>query len=229
SEDPFALRRHATAIVRILIESRLRVNLAHAVQTAQEVLAGQHVTAAPQTGKGGAPDVIGFLFERVRFYGKSTHQLRDDVMEAVLKSVDRGSLDLVDLFDKMKALQQITVRAEFDPLIVGFKRAHRLTEKEQWDRKPVESGLFREAAESALHETVQSSHAAYAAAMRSGEYGQALDVLVRMKGSIDDFFNAVMVNAEDPAIRGNRLSLLKEVDDLFMSFADFSQIVVQGT
>ncbi len=229
SEDPFALRRHATAIVRILIESRLRVNLAHAVQTAQEVLAGQHVTAAPQTGKGGAPDVIGFLFERVRFYGKSTHQLRDDVMEAVLKSVDRGSLDLVDLFDKMTALQQITVRAEFDPLIVGFKRAHRLTEKEQWDRKPVESGLFREAAESALHETVQSSHAAYAAAMRSGEYGQALDVLVRMKGSIDDFFNAVMVNAEDPAIRGNRLSLLKEVDDLFMSFADFSQIVVQGT
>jgi glycyl-tRNA synthetase beta chain len=67
------------------------------------------------------------------------------------------------------------------------------------------------------------------AAMRSGQYGQALDVLVRMKGSIDDFFNAVMVNAEDPAIRGNRLSLLKEVDDLFMSFADFSQIVVQGT
>lgn len=65
--------------------------------------------------------------------------------------------------------------------------------------------------------------------MGTGQYGQALDVLVRMKGPIDDFFNAVMVNAEDPLIRGNRLSLLKEVDDLFMSFADFSQIVVQGT
>ncbi len=229
SEDPFALRRHATAIVRIVIESKLRLNLAQAVRTAQDVLAGQNVTAAPQTGKGGAPDVIGFLFERVRFYGKSAHQLRDDVMEAVLKSADRQSIDLTDLFDKMQSLQQITVRAEFDPLIVGFKRAHRLTEKEQWDRKPVESALFREAAESALHETVQSSHAAYAAAMRSGEYGQALDVLVRMKGPIDDFFNAVMVNADDPAIRGNRLSLLKEVDDLFMSFADFSQIMVQGT
>lgn len=229
SEDPFALRRHATAIVRIVIEGRLRVNLAQAVQTAQEVLAGQNVTAAPQTGKGGAPDVISFLFERVRFYGKSTHQLRDDVMEAVLKSVDRGSIDMVDLFDKMKALQQITVRAEFDPLIAGFKRAHRLTEKEQWDRKPVDSGLFREAAESTLYDTVRTGHADYRAAMGGGQYGQALDVLVRMKGSIDDFFNAVMVNSEDPAIRGNRLSLLKEVDDLFMSFADFSQIVVQGT
>ncbi len=229
SEDPFALRRHATAIVRILIESRLRVNLALAVQAAQEALANQPVTAAPQTGKGGAPDVIGFVFERVRYYGRSTHQLRDDVMEAVLKSVDRGSIDMVDLFDKMKALQQITVRAEFDPLIVGFKRAHRLTDKEQWDRKPVESSVFREAAEAALHDTVRTSHEDYRRAMSNGQYGQALDVLVRMKGPIDDFFNAVMVNDQDPAIRGNRLSLLKEVDDLFMSFADFSQIVVQGT
>ncbi|ULA58397.1 MAG: Glycine--tRNA ligase beta subunit [Nitrospira sp.] len=229
SEDPFALRRHATAIVRILIESRLRLNLAQAVRVAQEGLAQQNVSAAPQPAKGGAPDVIGFVFERVRFYGKSAHQLRDDVMEAVLKSADRQSLDLADLFDKMQSLQQITSRAEFDPLIVGFKRAHRLTEKEQWDRKPVESGLFREAAESALHETVHTSHAAYATAMRSGGYGQALDVLVRMKSPIDDFFNAVMVNADDPAVRGNRLSLLKAVDDLFMSFADFSQIMVQGT
>ncbi len=229
SEDPFALRRHATAIVRIVIESRLRVNLAQAVHAAQEGLADQNVAAAPPTGKGGAPDVMGFLFERVRFYGKSAHQVRDDVMEAVLKSADRQSIDLTDLFDKMQSLQQITLRAEFDPLIVGFKRAHRLTEKEQWDRKPVESGLFREAAESALHQTAQTSHEAYAAAMRSGEYGQALDVLVRMKGPIDDFFNAVMVNADDPAVRGNRLSLLKTVDDLFMSFADFSQIMVQGT
>ncbi len=229
SEDPFALRRHATAIVRIVIESRLRLNLAQAVRAAQDVLHGQHVTATPQSGKGGMPDIIGFLFERVRFYGKSAHQLRDDVMEAVLRSADRQTIDLTDLFDKMTALQQITVRPEFDPLIVGFTRAHRLTEKEQWDRKPVESGLFREAAESALHQTEQNSRQEYAAAMGAGEYGQALDVLVRMKGPIDDFFNAVMVNAEDPAVRGNRLSLLKSVDDLFMSFADFSQIMVQGT
>ena len=52
-------------------------------------------------------------------------------MEAVLESADRQSIDLTDLFDKMQSLQRITSRAEFDPLIVGFKRAHRLTEKEQ--------------------------------------------------------------------------------------------------
>ena len=229
SEDPFALRRHATAIVRILIEGKLRLNLAQALRTAQAVLHNQNIMAAPQTGKGGPPDVTGFLFERVRFYGKSAQQLRDDVMEAVLKSSDRHAIDVVDLFDKMKSLQQITVRAEFDPLIVGFKRAHRLTEKEQWDRKPVEASLFQDPAESALHQTVQTSQEQYSALMAGGNYGHALDVLVRMKGPIDDFFNAVMVNAEDPAVRGNRLSLLKGVDDLFMSFADFSQIMVQGT
>ena len=65
-------------------------------------------------------------------------------------------------------------------------------------------------------------------AMTRGDYGQALDALVRLKPAIDAFFTAVMVNADDPTIRSNRLSLLKHVDDLFMSFADFSQIVVQG-
>jgi len=65
-------------------------------------------------------------------------------------------------------------------------------------------------------------------ALNCGDYGQALDALVRLKPAIDAFFTAVMVNAEDPAVRSNRLSLLQKVDDFFNSFADFSQIVVQG-
>jgi glycyl-tRNA synthetase beta chain len=64
--------------------------------------------------------------------------------------------------------------------------------------------------------------------MAEGRYDRALDALVRLKPPIDDFFNGVMVNAEDAALRSNRLSLLKDVDDLFKSFADFSRIVVQG-
>jgi glycyl-tRNA synthetase beta chain len=68
-----------------------------------------------------------------------------------------------------------------------------------------------------------------AAAMSVGDYSQALEALVRLKPTIDAFFTAVMVNADDKTVRNNRLSLLKEVDDLFMAFADFSQIVVQGS
>ena len=66
------------------------------------------------------------------------HDLRDDVMESVLKPAHDKTLDLVDLVLRMKALEAMTTKPEFDPLIVGFKRAHRLVEKEQWDRKPVD-------------------------------------------------------------------------------------------
>lgn len=229
SEDPFALRRHATAIVRILLEGKLRLDLAEAIRLAQEQLAKQPVAAAAATGKGGPPDTVGFLFERVRYYGKSAQQLREDVMDAVLRSADRQRIDLVDLFEKMSALQAITTRAEFDPLIVGFKRAHRLTEKELWDRHPVDVTKFQQAAESALAQALEQGTQLFRSSMERGDYAGALDALVRLKAPIDDFFNAVMVNTDDPAVRSNRLSLLKSVDDLFMSFADFSQIMVQGT
>lgn len=65
-------------------------------------------------------------------------------------------------------------------------------------------------------------------ALSMGDYHEALNSLVGLRSSIDAFFEAVMVNADDQAIRSNRLTLLEEVDGLFMSFADFSQVVVQG-
>ena len=67
------------------------------------------------------------------------------------------------------------------------------------------------------------------ALIAQGDYAKALDGLVRMRPAIDGFFEGVMVNADDPALRANRLSLLYAIDQLFLSFADFSQIVVQGT
>jgi glycyl-tRNA synthetase beta chain len=128
----------------------------------------------------------------------------------------------------MKALEAVTTKPEFDSLIVGFKRAHRLVEKEQWNREPVDPVRFQHAAESALHNAVTDERGRIEASVKAGEYGRTLDALVGLKPAIDEFFTAVMVNAEDKAVRNNRLSLLKEVDELFMSIADLSQIVVQG-
>ncbi|HEU5091169.1 MAG TPA: DALR anticodon-binding domain-containing protein, partial [Nitrospira sp.] len=93
---------------------------------------------------------------------------------------------------------------------------------------PVDEARFQDAAESALHKAVGNERGRIEASVKAGEYSQALDALVSLKPAVDAFFEAVMVNAEDKAIRGNRLSLLKMVDELFMEFADFSQIVVQG-
>ena len=228
SEDPFALRRHATAIVRIILESGLRLDLEECIRYARTIVIDDGFKGVAGSEQEGSRRIVEFIFERVRHYGKVVHALRDDVIEAVLKQSHCKMLDLVDLVLRMKALESVTTKPEFDPLIIGFKRAHRLVEKEQWDRKPVDRARFEHPAESALYQAVVEEREEMTSAMTSGKYSQALDALVRLKPTIDAFFAAVMVNAEDSAIRSNRLSLLQEVDDFFNSFADFSQIVVQG-
>ena len=227
SEDPFALRRHATAIVRILLEGAVRMDLGQAVQEARAIVVAAGIKAASAQGDV-QKRLVDFLFERVRHYVKTVHGLRDDVINAVLTVTDRQSYKLPDLLAKIKALESVTTKPEFDPLIIGFKRAHRLVEKEQWDRKPVDQAQFEHSTESVLYQATVKERENMMSAMMSGDYHQALDALVRLKPAIDAFFTAVMVNADDPAVRSNRLSLLQEVDDFFNSFADFSQIVVQG-
>jgi glycyl-tRNA synthetase beta chain len=229
SEDPFALRRNATAIVRIILEGDLRIEVGSYIDTARELVIADGFKGGQDFGQEGRLRITEFIFERVRHYGRVIHALRDDVIEAVLKQAHNKTLDLVDLLLKMKALESVTKKPEFDPLIVGFKRAHRLVEKEQWDRKPVDRARFKHTKELLLYQAIVEEREKMVSAMTRGEYGQALDALVRLKPAIDAFFTAVMVNAEDPDVRSNRLSLLQEVDDFFNSFADFSQIVVQGS
>lgn len=228
SEDPFALRRNATAIVRIILESNLRIDVGGYVDAARNLVIGDGFKGASDSEQEGRRRMTEFIFERVRHYGRVVHALRGDVIEAVLKPAHDKALDLVDLVQRMKALESVTAKQEFDPLIVGFKRAHRLVEKEQWDRKPVDKARFEHPTELALYQATVDEREKMLSAMNRGDYGQALDALVRLKPAIDAFFAAVMVNAEDPSVRSNRLSLLQEVDDFFNSFADFSQIVVQG-
>jgi glycyl-tRNA synthetase beta chain len=103
-----------------------------------------------------------------------------------------------------------------------------LCEKETWDRKPVEPALFTHEAEGDLYRALQKASEQVKTCMEQGDYSAALDVLVRLKEPIDAFFTGVMVNVEDAAVRANRLTLLGDVDELFLTFADFSQIVVQG-
>jgi glycyl-tRNA synthetase beta chain len=226
SEDPYALRRDALSIVRIIVESRYPINISSAFQKADDVLGQSGIGGNSSEARQGPLD---FIVERVRFYAGTAGGIkRDDVVSAVLTSGNITTLTFGDLIDRMKALEAVTTRPEFDPLIIGFKRAHRLCEKETWDRKPVDPALFTHQAEGELSQTVQRARGQVAATMERGDYGPALDVLVRMKEPIDAFFAGVMVNVDDAAVRANRLSLLKDVDELFLGFADFSQIVVQG-
>jgi glycyl-tRNA synthetase beta chain len=228
SEDPFALRRNALAVVRIALEGRLPLNLGDIAIRISELLDDRGFKPA-----GPSSDPVGFILERLRYYGRTVDGLRDDVMQAVLHTALRSSrqlsVNLLTLYDKMRALQAIASRPEFDPLIIGFKRAHRLVEKENWSREEVEPTLLQHPSERELHKVIETARLQVPYSIEQGDYAKALDGLVQMKPAIDGFFEGVMVNAEDQALRANRLSLLVSVDRLFMAFADFSQIVVQGT
>jgi glycyl-tRNA synthetase beta chain len=213
--------------VRILAEGRLTLDLGAAVDAALSGVAADAFPAAANE-RDRRRQVLDFLFERLRHVGRTAMGLRNDVMDAVLRPAAAGACDVVDLIARMSALQGMSVRPEFDPLMVGFKRAHRILEKEKWSRDVVDTGLFRHEAESGLHAVAGEAQRVVPEAIGGRDYAKALDALVRLKPSIDEFFNAVMVNAEEAEIRSNRLSLLASVDRLFMSYADFSQIAVQG-
>jgi len=226
SEDPLGLRRHALAVVRLIIEGPLAVNIVEAIRYAKDLVAQQGFKT------GGSADFVEFIADRLRYYVRTVHSFREDVVDAIVKPAlqhaREGTFDLIDLLERMKALQAVTTRTEFDPLMVGFKRAHRLVEKEKWTKEEVDPGLFQHPAESELAKMLLEAKTLLPSFLAASDYEKALNTLVRMKPVIDNFFNGVLVNAEDERLRANRLSLLCAVDRLFSRVADFSQISVQG-
>ena len=224
SEDPFGLRRSAFGVIRIVIEAGLNINLGAVLQQAEQRLAQQGVKAGGHAG----PPLHQFLEERLRYYGRIMAGYREDVMDSVLGRADGDSLDLRDLFLRMEALQAITSQPDFDSLIVGFKRAHRIVEKEAWTTRTVEAALLTHPTEQTLQQAVETAKRAVAHSLDAHDYHGALKQLIGLKSPIDQFFDGVLVNAPEPEVRANRLSLLRQVDDLFSVFGDLSQIQVQG-
>jgi glycyl-tRNA synthetase beta chain len=225
SEDPLGLRRNALGIVRLIIEGRLTLDLSAALAGAKSLVEAQGFTAS------GAAKPLDFILDRLRYFGRTVHHLREDVMDAVLKplgAAGAAALDLNDLLARMISLQDMTARQEFDPLIVGYKRAHRLVEKEKWSQDRIDPALFQHPSETELHKAMVEAAATMPGAIASGDYGRAMNTLVDMKPAIDGFFAAVMVNTDEAQVRANRLSLLYAVDRLFLHLGDFSHITVQG-
>lgn len=222
SEDPFGLRRTAYGLVRLLCERGLALNLVPLLEKAQYLLAAQGY------GEGNRLDVCknlqAFVLDRLRFYAHAVHGIRDDLIEAVLALDHSGSFNLADLFARMRALQEIAGEPAFDQLLVGFKRANRIVQKERWTGEVIDPSLFEHETEHVLYRALDSATRQVAAAVEEREYKKALLALLSLKEPIDHFFEGVLVNAENPVIRANRLSLLRAVDQLFANLADFSRV-----
>ena len=235
SEDPFALRRQAFGLVRVLVEATLHVNLIDLLRQAEKLLEKQGVPSVVlfEVGQAKArteplPALVEFLADRLRFFGRTLHGIREDVIDAVLKGRAIGELSMTDLFSRMLALQAITHQEDFDPLMVGFKRAHRLVEKEQWTSNTVNIDLLKHQSEKNLLARLKEADRVVGTAIGDKNYSLALKTLIGLKPAIDVFFDGVLVNAPEVEIRANRLSLLRKVDELFLGIGDLSQIQVQG-
>ena len=225
SEDPLGLRRAAYGLFRIVNETSLRLNMVDVFDHMLQILTKQGVRSAdPKTTSA----IIDFIIDRLRFYGRKTLSLRIDVMEAVTRVRPEAVADVGDLVSRMQALQSIASLPDFETLMVGFKRAHRIVEKEQWTHTGVKPERFTHESEHRLFQVLESAQQDVTDCVNTQEYGQALQTLLTFKTPIDEFFAAVLVNDSDPHIRENRLSLLTAIDRLFLTIADFSRIQAAG-
>jgi glycyl-tRNA synthetase beta chain len=221
SSDPFALRRAALGIVKIILEKKLYVSLTSFIGSAAKAL----LTHPPKKAVTSQQEqqVLEFVLERARFVLREKSGYAYDEVNAVLRA---GSDDLVDVEKRLKALKAIRKTKNFEPLAVSFKRIRRILEKAELPSgvHPVQPGLFEKDAERELYAAVRKAAGKVSDDKRAGKYQEALEEIAGLRKSVDQFFSDVMVMAENEEVRKNRLALLSEILREFTTIADFSEL-----
>jgi glycyl-tRNA synthetase beta chain len=213
-KDPFALRRHALGIMRILIEKELPLGLTKLIDIA--------FSAFPKNLIGDAhADTETFMFERLgglmREQGYSTNEV-----EAVL-CMRPAQVSLVP--KQLVAVRNFASLPEATSLAAANKRVGNILKKAEGTVPAnVNDGLLHEPAEIALNEALAAVKPQADAAFDLGDYTASLQALAALKTPVDDFFDNVMVNAEDLALRANRLALLSQLHAAMNRVADLSKL-----
>lgn len=210
SKDPFALRRQALGVLRILIEKQLDLDLAAAVAFAID-LYGAKVKA-----EGLADQVLEFVFDRLR--ARYEDEGVDVAVYLSVRALQPSSA--LDFDQRVQAVQAFRKLPEAAALAAANKRVSNLLSKAEGQvPSNVDSALLQEAAEQALAKAVADAEVALA---NAGSYRETLERLASLREPVDSFFEAVLVNAEDVAVRGNRYALLAKLRGLFLGVADIS-------
>jgi glycyl-tRNA synthetase beta chain len=214
TKDPFALRRAAIGVFRIVLEHKLDLDLAD--------LVGKAVSAQPTKTKDTPGEVLAYLQERMR-----SHYLEAgfpaESFEAVLAT---GTTRALDFDQRMLALAKFRERPEAESLAAANKRIANILRKSAAGEVPtdIDVSMLRVDAEKALHADITAVSAAVTADISARRYDEALAKLAALRPSIDAFFNDVMVNDPEAALRANRLALVSRVRNLFAGVADFSRL-----
>ena len=216
SGDPFALRRAALGVVRIIRENALRIALRPVLRAAGEGLA-----ADPAAN---ADEIVAFITDRLRVQLRA-EGARHDVLSAVFAA--GADDDLTRLLARTDALAALLITKDGRNLLAAYKRAANILRIE--DRRdgphtgPVDATLLVEPAEVALHAALADAEAA-AALLAAERYADATRLLAALRPPLDVFFETVTVNADESCLRLNRLRLLARLPVLRDPIADFSQI-----
>ncbi len=212
--DPYGLRRHALAIIHILLDKRLHLDLPEIIRVSLKLL--QAKTTRPQEEV--APEVLDFFQTRLQ------HLLLGEGFdfETVAAVLAAGCRDVVEVADKVRALEEIRQSPDFPALAVAFKRVINISQGAT--PREVSARLFEHPEEKLLLEATVLMEQEVAAALENRDYPAVCRALAKLKDPVDNFFDKVLVMAEDPKLRQNRLALLLRISQTFLKMADFSRI-----
>ncbi len=226
SQDPYALRRAANGIMRIVMEKGWHVTLSD--------LCGDALAALPDTAfakaKGGRDgvraQVLDFLRDRLAWHLRESGIAYDAAAATLAASAD----DPVDARARAAALSAIRGEADLEKLVVGFKRAANILKGVDEEVPALTDVMMSgaEPAELALRSAVTAAQDEIEAAMKAVDYPRAVKAFLTLRAPIDGFFEGVMVMSKDDTERKRRLALLRETKALFDRLYDLTQIVVEG-
>lgn len=219
SQDPYALRRGALGVIRILLGGELHVDLHQLMDRALDLLEKRlkedRVVVRERI----------LAFFRQRMEGQLAEAgLDQDVVDAVLCADDR---DVVDALGRGQALQDFRIQEEFESLVRGSKRVVHILRHQVVSGEP-DSSLFQGKAEEKLFKTAQTVKGRVVENLQARAYGRALKTTLDLVGPIDEFFEQILVMDKDQKLRENRLRLLAKVQEGFGALADYSKIVISG-
>lgn len=224
SKDPYALRRAALGVIRLIVENGLRANLLPLFGAG---LDNYPESVVGKTAKGDACiDLLSFFADRLKAHLRG-EGVRHDLIAAVFAL--GGEDDLVRLLARVEALQGFVDSEDGANLLTAFRRAAnilRIEEKKDgvsYDEEP-DAGGYVQDEEAALGRALETASAAVAKAVEQEEFTSAMAALAALRGPVDEFFDEVTVNADDADLRANRLRLLSRIRATMGLIADFSQI-----
>ena len=210
-KDPFALRRHALGVLRMLIERNLPLTMDGLVTSAMESFPGAMPEASGQ--------LVSYIFDRLSGYLRDLGYSVLEVDAAVAVRPAWGEFPV-----RLAAVREFTNLPEATSLAAANKRIGNILKKSDQQFANADASLLVEPAERSLYDALQTAEPVFDKFFAAADYTSALKSLAPLKTPVDAFFDGVMVNAEDPKLRANRLALLADLHRLMNKVADLSKL-----